>query len=355
MGSDGVLVQNFTGRVVYANEPAARLLGCSTAISLLRVSAVDLVRDLQIRDDAGNDCSGELPGTAILRGAPARESTLQICRARSEPRWVTVRAVPMHDDRGAVAAAVTILRDVTEQRRISEFRENLLGIASHYLRSPLSAISMASEALARSHRGMHPDLAERLIRRIKSSSENALQLVYDLLDLTRGRLGSGIPINPTEVAIGPLVSAVIEEVGTTHPGRAIELVGSGGGMAHWDAARITQLLSNLLRNALTYGSAEKPVRVILDAGPEEVSVSVHNSGSYIDPQKCARIFEPFVRAGETNYSQRSIGLGLYIVREIASAHAGSVTVTSDRELGTTFTVRLRRASSAHTSDAAPAP
>jgi signal transduction histidine kinase len=342
VGDDGVVVQDFTARIVYANEPAALLLGDGTVTALLRVPSADLLAQLVIHDEAGQDVSGELPGTAILRGAPPGERTLRIRNAAARERWVTVRTVAMRDDRGSIATSVSIFRDVTEQRRTARFRENLLGIASHDLRNPLSAISTAAAVLARFPDRLDSPTAAKLVRQIQTSTDRATRLVRDLLDLTQAQLGGGIPISTREVDIEALVASAVEELTTALPNRSVVLNCSQAGTAQWDPDRISQVLGNLLGNAMTYGAPDKPITVEVGPVQARVGIAVHNHGPAIAADELPRVFEPFMRGAAARNSERSVGLGLYVVKEIVAAHGGTVDVASSPDGGTRFSLILPR-------------
>jgi sigma-B regulation protein RsbU (phosphoserine phosphatase) len=129
-----------------------------------------------------------------------------------------------------------------------------------------------------------------------------------------------------------------------HPDRTFELDVSGDLSGVWDPARLTQVVANLLQNAIQHGSAGSPVKVSARGEREEVVVTVHNEGPAISESARQRIFEPFVRGERRSLPRKSnsLGLGLYIAREIAAAHGGSVDVKSSEDKGTTFMVRLPR-------------
>ncbi|MEX2333329.1 MAG: ATP-binding protein, partial [Pseudohongiella sp.] len=112
----------------------------------------------------------------------------------------------------------------------------------------------------------------------------------------------------------------------------------------WDARRLRQVISNLLGNAIQYGAIDMPVDLTITGEASEVVINVHNDGEPIPPDRVLTLFHPMSRRLYHGLVHRpgNIGLGLYIVREIATAHAGSVQVTSSRAAGTDFTVRLPR-------------
>lgn len=339
LGDDGVLVQDFSGRIAYANGPAANMLGAATPEQLLRTPRDQLLAALVIRDEDGNDHSGELPGTSVLQGAGTSERTLQFISAGGGERWVKVRASAMQDDQGLIVSSVTVLRDVTNARRTADFRENLLGIASHDLRGPLSAIVLGAAGIARRSETLEPSVA-KLVLLIQSAADKAVRMVHDLLDLTQARLGAGIPVSLREVDAGALLASIVDELSAIHPERDIVHRSTNVRTVHWDPDRIGQVVANLVSNAVVYGDADRPVTIGMRDLQEQVAITVHNHGPEISTQQIERMFQPFVRGSQAGRHQRSVGLGLYIVKEIVAAHGGTVSVDSAHEAGTTFTLLL---------------
>ncbi|ATB27168.1 sensor histidine kinase [Melittangium boletus] len=238
-------------------------------------------------------------------------------------------------------AEVERQRLLQEARHRAEFEQQLMGIVSHDLRNPLSAILMAGALLLR-REDASPWLTKTAAR-IVSSAERAHRMIRDLLDFTQARMGTGIPIQPSPLDIHELAHQVVEEARTAHPARELLLSWQGDGKGVWDSDRIAQVLSNILGNALRYGREGSPVRVETEGRAESVLLRVHNEGSPISPELLPRLFEPLTRGGtRLTQSDRSIGLGLYIVRQLVLAHRGSVDVRSTEAEGTTFTVRLPR-------------
>ena len=171
------------------------------------------------------------------------------------------------------------------------------------------------------------------------------QMVGDLLDFTRSRLGAGMPIVRSEMDMAADASNAIDEVIAAHPGTEIRLETAGNLRGEWDSARISQLLTNLLANAVHHGSTKMPITVSLRGEPEAVILQVHNSGPAIPREDLPDLFSPFKRLYKGEPAAKpstNLGLGLYIVDRIVTAHAGSVDVKSDSASGTTFTIRLPR-------------
>lgn len=213
-------------------------------------------------------------------------------------------------------------------------RDQFIAILGHDLRTPLSVIFMSAGLIAKGAQVTRA--AEQILR----SGERMSRMVDDLLDLTRTRLGSGIPISPVQMDLDATCRAVLSEFQAIHPERRLEFHSEGDLRGRWDPARLSQVLSNLLGNALQHGKHDRPIQVVAAVDAEEVVIDVHNEGSPIPPGLLANIFEPMVSHARGGAESTSVGLGLFIAREIVLAHGGTVTVRSIASEGTTFSVRL---------------
>jgi signal transduction histidine kinase len=218
-----------------------------------------------------------------------------------------------------------------------------LGMLGHDMRGPLQVIQLTSTYLAKLDMGT--DVATCAARLSKSARSLKL-LLDDLLDFNRSKLGLGITISPAAVDLAAAFSAELEQLRVANPGRRVELEVSGDVSGVWDIDRLNQLLGNLVVNALKYGTSGSPVKIVLNGIVGEVIFSVHNRGPKIEQPVLAQIFEPLKRGLDDQPvagGDGSMGLGLYIAREIAIAHHGDISVKSD-ENETVFTVRLPRLS-----------
>jgi sigma-B regulation protein RsbU (phosphoserine phosphatase) len=257
--------------------------------------------------------------------------------------FTDVRVYPNAD--GGIAV---FFRDVTAERRAqealrrqAEFEQQLIGIVSHDLRNPLNVILLAAGRLARMEE-LGASASKNSVR-IQNAAERAARMVSDLLDFTQARLGGGIRIEPRPTDWHELLSSVIDEVEAAEPGRELELTHSGEGQGEWDHDRLVQVVQNLLTNALKYSPPDSKVSVVSAVHEDHVSLLVQNYGRPIPADKLATLFEPFQRAvAQVDKVSRSVGLGLYIVRQVVEAHEGSVTVESTAQHGTIFRVRLPR-------------
>lgn len=221
-------------------------------------------------------------------------------------------------------------------------KDMFLGVLGHDLRNPLGAMMMAATLMLTTEA---PDWPQRkALARILNAGTRMDALIGDLVDFTRNRLGSGIPIVRAEMNLEAVGRQAVDEITAFHPRCVVNFNASGDLHGSWDSGRLAQALSNLCGNALQHGSADAPVDVALRGEADHVVVTVHNKGRRIPKDQLHDIFSPFKQLdpGSTKpRDARSVGLGLYIVRAIVTAHQGSIDVESD-ERGTTFTVRLPR-------------
>jgi two-component system sensor histidine kinase/response regulator len=228
------------------------------------------------------------------------------------------------------------LSERTEALRLSEMFTAVLG---HDLRNPLNAIVTSAYLLQRqSSEGPVKQSAERIL----SSGRRMGRMIQDMLDLARARLAGGIPLKREPLDLGTLIERVVREHQTTFPARRIEWRPEGTLWGDWDADRLAQVASNLLGNALQYGSAEVPVEVRADGKPEsQVTLSVANGGS-IPADVLPHLFDPF-RGGQRGEGRNEgLGLGLYIVQQLVHAHGGTIDVDSGNGSRTVFRVTLPR-------------
>lgn len=222
-------------------------------------------------------------------------------------------------------------------------REMFLAILGHDLRTPLNAVVAASSFLVTS--GGLTGRSLVMAERIKSSGRRMTGLVGDLLDFTRSRLGRGIPLTAVEVDLAEIGREVVEEVQAMHPTGDLRFEVDGDVRGDWDPSRVSQAMSNLIANAVQHGTESTPIVVTVRGAADEVVVSIHNLGRVIKAEDQQLIFDPFKRlvSEESDGLPRgSMGLGLYIAKEIALAHGGSIELRSTVEKGTTFELHLPR-------------
>ncbi len=232
-------------------------------------------------------------------------------------------------------AILSSVRRYMERR--DQVRERFIGILAHDLRNPLSAVSMASSVLLRSETLAAPDRAR--VETIARASERMTRMITDVLDFARAHLGEGIPVTPQECDLGELCRATVEELRTQHAERSIDVRVRGDVRGRFDPERVVQALGNLVGNALQHG--EDPVIVEAWEADDRRSVftRISNRGRPIPENMLPSLFRAFHGGAEN--SRTSLGLGLYIVGQIVSAHAGVIDVSSTSER-TAFTIAWPR-------------
>ena len=222
-------------------------------------------------------------------------------------------------------------------REAALLREQFIAVLGHDLRNPLAALAAGVGML-----GSKEKLSERglaILEEMNGSLGRAFALVDDLLDLARGSLGGGFAVDRnSEAPLTPVLEQVLAEVRSIAPERAIEASIRVDEPVYCDRGRIGQLASNLLANAITHGTLDRPITFDAATRGDLFTLSVANGGAPIPKDVMKRLFQPFFR-GSIRRSRNGLGLGLYIASEIAKAHDGTLDVAStDEETRFTFTM-----------------
>jgi signal transduction histidine kinase len=265
-----------------------------------------------------------------------RSSALRLW-ARDDPEGFTSGAPEIIRFNEAIDQNVAKTVQYYQEREI-QYRDRFLGILGHDLRNPIQSILVGSVFLS----------GQRLNKRqlgtvslIVRSARRLNSMVGDILDFARGRLGSPMPLALAAVNLTVSAREVIDEVKPTHPGVEIAFDASGDLHGNWDPERLRQMISNLLINAIQHGGA-KQVRVTAKGDDDTVFLEVHNLGEPIPEEMLRVIFDPLFQGNDLVQTREGLGLGLFIVDQIVSAHRGTITVSSSEEEGTIFLVRLPR-------------
>ncbi|MFP2925632.1 PAS domain-containing protein [Pyxidicoccus sp. 3LG] len=258
---------------------------------------------------------------------------------------------PVRTTSGEVLGLACAVVDITGHKRAEaalrqavDFREQLLAVLGHDLRNPLNAIVASAFQLTRATEWGPPE--RRAVDRIRKATGRMGRMINDILDFARTRLGGGIPVSRQRMNLAEVCQAALEELQVSHPERQLAFEAHGDTWGDWDPDRVSQVLGNLVANALQHGQEDLPVRTVVRGEQDEVVLEVHNHGEPIPAELLPRIFDPFKLSPtprEPAKQKRSLGLGLYIVSQIAGVHGGRVEVRSNAREGTTFTVYWPRA------------
>jgi signal transduction histidine kinase len=227
---------------------------------------------------------------------------------------------------------------VTDLETERELRESFVSLLSHDLRTPLSAAKIAAQLIQRQK--SNSDATQTLAARIVTSVNRADQMITNLLDANRIRGGEKLPLKIELFRLEDLVKSTLEELATVHGDRFI-LTGVEHLEVHWDPKGVRRILENLCNNAVKYGEEFAQITVNLGEGPGTARISVQNFGEVISPEEQKDLFQQFKRGRKAEGSKKKgWGIGLTLVRGVAEAHGGTVSVKSEAGIGTIFSVAM---------------
>jgi signal transduction histidine kinase len=308
--------------------------------------------------DAG---AGTVPTAAQEHGAGRAESGFTVGQMVAEFRalrasvmrlWTSAQHIAQAEDladmmRFNEAIDQAIAESITRYtHEIGQSKERFLAILGHDLRTPVGAIVTSTQFMldTAEETGNLPQSYRSLIEGVSRSARRMNRLVADLLEFARVSFGDAIPVQRVPTDLGKLVSDVVAEVRASYPKHTFECETSGILEGEWDADRLFQALINLVSNAVQHGSRESPIRLSARGEADEVVLSVHNRGAAIPPEQLAQMVHGMNPvASKDDADRRHLGLGLYIVDKIITAHGGRMFLKSQAEEGTTFSLRLPRA------------
>ena len=219
------------------------------------------------------------------------------------------------------------------------FAEQMMAIVSHDLRNPLSVIRMSAHLIAK---GELSSNQQRALLRLNSSGARATRLIADLLDFSQARIGAGLQVTLAVDDLHGLVADAVEDLQVAFPKHRLVHLQSGSGACLVSADRVIQMIGNLVANAANYGDANGSIVLTSEVLDDHFCIAVHNHGPPIPGELLPTLFDSLTRGQHAEGDSHSLGLGLFIVREIAKAHGGGVQVDSTAEAGTTFTVSFPR-------------
>jgi len=229
-------------------------------------------------------------------------------------------------------------------KKVDYSKDLLLGVLGHDIRTPIGAILMSGKLLP-----MIGTLNEKqtfLAAQICECSLRVNSIVSDLLDLARARMGTRLPVVKEWMDIGLVARQVVDEIKALYPTRSVDLEITGDVQGSWDTIRMGQIFSNLIGNAVQYGTEGSPIGVTVLGTTHEVTISVHNECDPIPAAQLTTIFDSFTRGDQKSNGLdvdfANLGLGLFITKEIVTAHGGSIDIISNQTEGTTFAARIPR-------------
>jgi two-component system sensor histidine kinase SenX3 len=314
---DGVLVVDPQGEVVLRNQAGRRYEAARHSDALVEDVVQSLVAD-------------------ALRGTPAER---EISLFGPPERTLLLRAEPIRDDAGSVVAAVAIVRDVTEARRVDRIRRDFVAAVSHELKTPIGALAVLAEAMRESG---EPEVVLQLAARIGSEAERLGRIVEDLLDLSIVEAQERPRREPVPVRLVVEEAHELVREAAAAAGVPIEVAPVHDGLVvGCDRRQVVSAVRNLLENAVKYSEPGAPVELSVRRAGDRAVITVRDHGIGIPRRDLERIFERFYRVDRARSRQTGgTGLGLSIVRHVAAAHGGDVRAESVEGEGSVFELSL---------------
>ncbi len=337
--ADGVTVQDVTGKLVYANKEAARLLGFNTTTGLLSASLQDILSQYELKDEDGNEVPlSKLPGRRALKGK--NEKTILSFRHKDSPsvHWSIIQSSPVFNDKGAVEYVVNIIHDITEQKLAEQQKDMFLGIASHELKTPLASIKAFTQLTKRHLLKGDDTSAIDYMGRIESKVDEITKIINDLRDLAKIKAGM-LEYEPEVFNFAELLRDIIDDFKTLIKTHSIVLEGKADTLVIADRLRLKQVVTNLIKNAIKYSPGADKVIVRCEREGKHIKVEIVDFGIGVPENTKDKIFQPFYRA-ENADKVGGLGIGLYISSEIINYHQGELSVTSNVHKGSTFSFTL---------------
>jgi PAS domain S-box-containing protein len=282
---------------------------------------------------------------SLMNGEVIRGEEIPIELGDGSLGHISVNSTPIRDNQGSITAAMATVVDISEHQKVlhrlmeeQELRERFVATLTHDLRTPLTAAKISAQLLMR--RPDDPGFLQKSAARIAENIDRVDQMIRDLLDANLISAGEKLPLELTACNLAELARDTIEELSTLHGDHFI-LNSDHEIQGYWSCSGLRRILENLCNNAVKYGDPHAPVTVGLSNSGGKVKISVHNEGSPIPQQDQATLFTQYHRSDSAlKGGQKGWGLGLTLVKGLAEAHGGVVSLISEAGQGTTFTVEL---------------
>lgn len=337
--SDGIVIQDASGKIIYANNAAVSLSGFSNKNHILSNPDFPIVSKFDIFDEYRRPISWDLaPERQVI--AQKRESAEAVLcfvdKITKEELWLNVRSSKATLQNESICA-ISILHDITKLKRIEQQKDNFLSLVSHELKTPLTSMKLYVQLLEKYCQQINDTKAHVLITKIEKNTNRLIELIHSLLDISRIQDGK-LLLRKHRFSMKLLVKEVIEDIQplTTHD---IRLLSADNAYIYADRERISQVISNLLTNAMKYSDSKKKIIITITLKRDVLVTAVKDFGIGISLKDQKEVFDRFFQSdGQTTFP--GLGLGLYISSEIIKGHGGRIWVKSREGKGSTFSFTL---------------
>jgi PAS domain S-box-containing protein len=339
---DGIILQDATGKIIYANQTTAILYGYQSVDELLQAPALFYEKQFEVTDERSEPFPvARFPGRRVIAGESPVQVTVRIRNKRNaEVRWLMITSTAVMDSNGRPWAAMSVLHDITQFKEQEQRKDEFIAMASHELRTPLTSLKGFLHLLGQHLRKQQDKQALTYMERVNHQVNRLTKLVSDLLDISRMQTGQ-LEYNMEPFQLDGLVQEIVETVQEGTVSHRIWLEGQTCATVLGDKDRIGQVLINLLTNAIRYSPKVDTIIVRLSTDQENACVSVQDFGPGIAKEHQQKIFERYYQVSDSDkHPFAGLGIGLYLTNEIIKRHSGSIRVESAKGLGATFSFSL---------------
>lgn len=331
--AEGVIIVNTEGQPTYANAMAQRIMGYNE--EQIKERGYNDAKWKNERIDGSPLQMEDHPMYVVLQtGLPVYDQEIAVRIPDRDLIYISINAAPLISDEQKVIGVVVTFTDVTNRRMILQQKEDFISVASHELKTPVTALKASLQLLDRMQGNIKPEMLSKLVVQANKSLNKLSDLVNSLLNSNRISQGR-FPIHKTNFSIAELINDCCQHIRTAGI-HEIVLQGDIELQVSADEQLLDQVMVNLLNNAVKYAPKSKQIIIEVKKAGDRGKVSVSDTGPGIPPEKAQYIFERYYQ-GESGGRQFSgLGLGLYICAEIIHKHGGEIGVDSEQGQGSTF-------------------
>lgn len=331
--AEGVGIIDTTGQMVYANPMAQRILGLTEDEIKKRTYGDSRWQNLRL--DGSPLPDDEHPMAIMMRtGLACYDQEIGVQPPEGERMYISINAAPIFDEHGTLTGGIGTFMDVTNRRKMMIQKDDFISIASHELKTPVTALKASLQLLERMRKDVNPEKFEKLLTQANKSLNKLSDLINSLLNSNRISQGR-FAIHKTKFSIADLINECCQHVRTVGE-HDIIFTGDLDLQITADEQLLDQVIVNLVNNAVKYAPKSKEIKISVEHHQSYVKVLVSDSGPGIPPEKVKHIFERYYQAEGNTRQFSGLGLGLYISAEIVHKHGGEIGVDSEPGKGSTF-------------------
>ncbi|MCL5256927.1 MAG: GAF domain-containing protein [Chloroflexi bacterium] len=337
---EGIILIDSGGATAMTNKAAEELLHHPIPSG---IPVRQLGEFLGLRTNSGERIDpNQLPFVRAFSGEVTTGNEMVVKRDGTVLRYIICNAAPLASETGKITGVVAVMQDVSRLKEIDQLKDDFISIASHELKNPLTAIKGHLQLVEKSSRDIQQERRSdsRHIRIVSEQADRMARLINDLLDASRIQAGR-LALDVRRMNLTETIFKVVEEAQATSSSHEILFIREGSPIVgEWDADRLTQVMHNLISNAIKYSPQGGKIEITVSKSQAEAVVSVKDSGPGIPPEQRELIFDRFYRVQAQHGATAGMGLGLFICREIVTHHGGRIWVESEEGQGSTFVFTL---------------